>query len=173
MPSGAAGRRIVSGAAPIASASSVWRVRQGWSPGRNTHPCRSGCCASSAIRPRRTVSLRRGSAWRSTGKPSARQRASTSAERVTAMRPANTGAAASASAWTASGRPFSSAISLLPPNRRPSPEAMTMQPSGGTGQSRSYTKASGSAQSARRNGVSCLRTTMRTRQTFNISSTLC
>lgn len=67
-------------------ASMLSRRKSGWSPGRNIQPISSGCAAKSASNPRRTVSFRPGSAWRTTGICAFSQRAFTSGERVTTTR---------------------------------------------------------------------------------------
>ena len=117
-------------AAPAASRSAARRSAamlagriSGWSPWTNvtvSHP-------SMASMPRRTVSFRQGLSCKITCAPSVSHNAATSAWRVTTTRRLNKPSVARTT-WPTSGAPQSSAISLLPPKRAPTPDAITMHP---------------------------------------------
>lgn len=117
-------------AAPAASRSAARRSAamlagriRGWSPWTNvtvSHP-------SMASMPRRTVSFLQGSSCKITCAPSVSHNAATSAWRVTTTRRLNKPSVARTT-WPTSGASQSSAMSLLPPKRAPTPDAITMHP---------------------------------------------
>lgn len=117
-------------AAPAASRSAARRSAtmlagriSGWSPWINvtvSHPFM-------ASMPRRTVSFLQGSSCNITCAPSVSHNAATSAWRVTTTRRLNKSSVARTT-WPTSGAPQSSAMSLLPPKRAPTPDAITMHP---------------------------------------------
>ena len=117
-------------AAPAASRSAARRSAamlagriRGWSPWTNvtvSHP-------SMASIPRRTVSFLQGSSCKITCAPSVSHNKATSAWRVTTTRRLNKPSVARTT-WPTSGASQSSAMSLLPPKRAPTPDAITMHP---------------------------------------------